>query len=300
MNNLKYLLILSLGCFHCTWGQSTLNYGSKKIVWRDEFNHNGLPDSTKWGYEVGFVRDIEKEFYTNKRLENAKVENGNLVITGLKENYPNPMFLKYRKNYSSGDYPKEYKKTPIDSLPNWVRLRYDSLAYYTSASLITLNKASWKYGIIEIRAKLPKGRGVWPAIWMIGVNRPKVKWPNCGEIDIVEFVGKDSSHIFSNIHYTDTLSKVHKSSSKKLAVDKPYNDFHTYSIEWDSSVISFYFDNIKFHTFDISQANTSKFNPFREPFSLLINLALGGKFGGPIDDKVLPQQFLIDYVRVYQ
>ncbi len=159
---------------------------------------------------------------------------------------------------------------------------------------------SWKYGRIEVRAKIPGGLGVWPAIWMLGNNIPKVGWPQCGEIDIMEYVGHDSSAVHGTVHYADPVTKQHLQSGKKVITPQPYNDFHTYSIEWNSSEIQFLFDNKVYHVFPLNKAGTDPNNPFQQPFYLLINFALGGSWGGAIDDKALPQKFVVDYVRVYQ
>jgi len=174
------------------------------------------------------------------------------------------------------------------------------LAYYTSASINTLGKASWKYGRIEVSSKIPKGLGVWPAIWMMGVNRSQVHWPACGEIDVMEFVGHDSASIFGTIHYAKEGGEGHGSSHNKIETIRPYDDFHLYALEWDSTELKIFFDDKLYHSFKIENATIKNDNPFRKPFYLLLNLALGGEWGGEIDDAILPQSFLIDYVRVYQ
>jgi beta-glucanase (GH16 family) len=138
------------------------------LKWSDEFDKDGLPDPTKWGYEEGLVRNNEAQLYT-KRSENARVEGGMLVIEGRKEELPNPHFKEGSENW------KEQK--PVAS--------------YTSASLKTQGIASWQYGRIEVRAKIPQGKGIWPAIWTLGDNISEIGWPRCGEIDIMEFVGKE-------------------------------------------------------------------------------------------------------------
>lgn len=249
-----------------------------KLVWNDEFDYNGLPDSTKWTYELGFIRNREKQYYTSD-LHNVSVHNGVLEINGIKENHPN-LF---------------YKKNSEDWRTN------DSLANYTSASINTLGKASWKFGRIEVRAKIPRGLGVWPAVWMMGINRSEVRWPACGEIDIMEFVGHDSAFIFGSIHYRKEDSpEKHGSSHNKIQALRPYDDFHLYTLEWDSTQIKIFFDNKLYHLFDLKNADTNGDNPFRKPFYILLNLALGGAWGGNIDDTNLPQSFFVDYVRVYQ
>lgn len=239
-----------------------------KLVWSDEFNYSGLPDPQKWDYEVGFIRNHESQYYTRNRLQNARVEHGYLIIEGRKEKI----------------------QIPQANPPQWTG--------YTSASLITKDKADWQYGRIEVRAKLPHGKGVWPAIWMLGTNRGDVRWPKCGEIDIMEFVGKEPNAIHATVHYFKDGK--HRASGHPLTTPRPYDEFHVYALEWYPDRMEFYFDNTKYHTFQIAEAGTGDDNPFRKPQYLLLNLALGGSWGGAIDDAVLPQQYLIDYVRVYQ
>ena len=153
-----------------------------KLVWSDEFEKPGLPDAAKWANEIGFVRNNEAQFYTRARLENARVEKGMLVIEARKERFKNPEF---QAGAGEGK-----------------RARNREFADYTSASVTTRDKASWRYGRIEVRAKLPKGRGTWPAIWMVGTNNRQVGWPACGEIDIMEFVGHEPGVVHANIHTT--------------------------------------------------------------------------------------------------
>ena len=236
-----------------------------KLVWSDEFNCAGLPDTNKWDYEEGFVRNHETQYYTRARLENARVENGHLVIECRKEHF-----------------------TPANH----------AAVEYTAASLTTLNKESWQYGRIEVRAKLPHGLGVWPAIWTLGTNISQVGWPRCGEIDIMEFVGKEPNGIHGTVHYAVTGK--HQSDGGTLVTNQPFDDFHVYAIEWTPERIDFFFDDQKYHTVLIAKADEGAGNPFRAPQYLILNFALGGDWGGPIDDAVLPQKFLIDYVRIYQ
>ena len=249
-----------------------------KLVWKEEFNYSGLPNAKKWSYEVGHIRNNEKQYYTNARKENAWVSNGVLAITGKKESFPNEFFKK-----GSGDWKTQ-----------------DSTAQYTSASINTLGKVGWKYGRIEIKAKLPHGRGIWPAIWMMGTNRSEVGWPKCGEIDIMEFVGNQPKDIYGTMHFPDPNAEGNKSNGNKITSENLKNDFHLYAIEWNEKTIDVYFDNNKYHSFSIDSAGVGEDNPFRKPFYLLLNLAMGANWPGPIDDSVLPQQFLVDYVRVYE
>lgn len=245
-----------------------------ELQWSDEFEVDGPPDPAKWGYEDGFVRNNELQFYT-RRPENARVERGMLVIEGRKEEYVNPGYKVGSENW------KEQKP----------------FASYTSASLTTQGKASWQYGRIEVRAKLPQGKGMWPAIWTLGDNIEQIGWPKCGEIDVLEFVGKEPDKIHGTTHYS--INEQHASKGKALTVDKPFDDFHLYAVEWFADRIDFFFDQTKFHSFAVDEAGGGPENAFRKPHYLLINLALGGAWGGEVDDSVLPQQYRVDYVRVY-
>jgi beta-glucanase (GH16 family) len=127
-----------------------------------------------------------------------------------------------------------------------------------------------------------------------------VGWPLCGEIDVMEFVGHDSSHIYGTIHYAKEGGDGHASSGNKIETMQPYNDFHVYALEWGNNEMKIFFDDKQYHSFKIDNAAMNNDNPFRKPFYLLLNLALGGEWGGKIDDNNLPQSFLVDYVRVYQ
>jgi beta-glucanase (GH16 family) len=164
------------------------------------------------------------------------------------------------------------------------------------ASLITEGKASFLYGRIEVRAKLPQGRGVWPAIWMMGTNRTTVGWPRCGEVDIMEFVGKEPDKVHATVHFWKDGKHASKGSS--LPASAPFLEFHIYAVEWNSDKMVFLFDQQAYFTFDLDAAGSGPDNPFRKPHYLLLNLALGGSWGGPMDDSMLPQQFQIDFVRV--
>ena len=189
-----------------------------KLIWSDEFNKNGLPDTTKWTYEEGFLRNEEQQYYTRERKENARIEKGSLIIEGRKEPFKNPAY-----NPKSKD---------------WQHNR--ECAGYTAASLITLSKFSCLYGRIEIKAKLPQGKGVWPALWMMGANINEVGWPRCGEIDIMEFVGHDPNHIYGSTHWGEAWNKVHH-TGEKITTPAPYNDFHIYALEWYPDRIGFLF-----------------------------------------------------------
>jgi len=234
-----------------------------ELVWADEFNYEGLADKNKWDYEVGFVRNREKQYYTKARPENARVENGTLIIESRKE------------KYEKGEY--------------------------TSASLHTRHKAEWTYGRIEVRAKLPTGNGMWPAIWMLGTNRSKIGWPACGEIDIMENVGFNPDVIQANIH-TQAYNHV-KGTNKgsKITCEKPSELYHIYAIEWYEDRIDFFLDDKKYFTFQNEGAGNDVW-PYDKPHYLILNAAIGGSWGGQkgIDDTIFPQKYYIDYVRVFE
>ncbi len=250
----------------------------KKLVWADEFNVDGLPDNSRWSYQQGLVRNNEEQYYTVERKENARIENGFLIIEGRKEEWVNELH---------------------DPASNDWRFKPEKAAY-TSACIVTQGKASWKYGRIEVRAKLPSGMGVWPAIWTLGDNEPVIGWPRCGEIDIMEFVGHDSLRVHGNAHYEDSVKKKHTSKAGRIANVNPSKGFHIYAIEWTPTTIDFYFDHQKYHSFNIDDVGKGDDNPFRKPHFLLLNLALGGEWGATIDPDIFPQQYIIDYVRVFQ
>jgi beta-glucanase (GH16 family) len=250
--------------------------GDWKLVWADEFDKDGHPDPTKWQYEEGYIRNHEEQYYTKDRLENARVEGGCLVIEGRKEAIPNP----HHKPDSKGANAQAVTK-------------------YTAASLNTLGKADWLYGRIEVRAKLPQGKGVWPAIWMMGTNVHQIGWPKCGEIDIMEFVGHTADHVYATVHYANTESK-HVASGGHLITERPFDDFHIYAVEWYPDRMDFFLDQKQYFTFPLKAADLPGGNAFTKPHYLMLNLALGGAWGKEIDETIMPQKFMIDYVRVYQ
>jgi beta-glucanase (GH16 family) len=262
-----------------------LSFGSAqaqewKLVWSDEFDRAGLPDSTRWSFEEGFVRNEELQYYTRARRQNAVVENGMLVIQARSEQFANPAY------------------DPADKT-EWSRMRKS--AGYTSASLTTNKRAAWRYGRIEVRAKLPTGRGLWPAIWMLGTNIDKVGWPMCGEIDIMENVGYNPDTVYGTAH-TEKFNHVRKTQKgSRIGVPRPYKDFHVYAIEWDARKIDFFVDSTKYFTFENEGTGEAAW-PFDREQYLILNVAVGGSWGGSegIDKSVFPQRMYVDYVRVYQ
>lgn len=170
--------------------------------------------------------------------------------------------------------------------------------HYTSTRISTKGKKEFQYGKIEIRAQLPIGRGLWPAFWMLGSNIDKVGWPRAGEIDILEYVGKEPETIFTTLH-TDDSHGVSKNTRKDLVYGIE-EGFHTYSIDWNKDKIDFFIDDNLFYSFE-PKNKTEKVWPFDQPFYIIVNLAIGGNFGGPdVDDHIFPEDFIIDYIRVYQ
>jgi beta-glucanase (GH16 family) len=229
-----------------------------------------MPDPAKWKYEVGMIRNNEKQYYTRERRENVRVEDGCLVIEARKERFEIP------------DKPGTF-------------------ADYTAASVETRGAGEWKYGRVEVRAKIPTGRGMWPAIWMLPDSISKLGWPACGEIDIMENVGYDPTFIHGTVH-TKAYNHVKKTEKgTKIDVGKPWEDFHVYAIEWSAQKIDFFFDGRLYYTFQ-NEGKTMDEWPFDQPFYLKINTAVGGNWGGQkgIDDSAFPSKFYVDYVRVYQ
>ncbi|MBK7561917.1 MAG: family 16 glycosylhydrolase [Chitinophagaceae bacterium] len=164
---------------------------------------------------------------------------------------------------------------------------------YTSARLLSKNKFSFKYGKIEARAKIPAGVGTWPAIWMLGNNISTVGWPNCGEMDIMEHRGSELNKIFGTLHYPGR-SGGNADGNTKL-ITNATTEFHTYSLEWTAASIKIYVDDLLFHTV----ANSTSI-PFNQEFFFILNVAMGGNFGGPVDPAFTTATMEIDYIRVYQ
>lgn len=271
------LLILAATAFQVTQAQKKKGW---KLVWKDEFNRKRLPDTRKWGYEVGHIRNMEQQYYTDARPENIRVEKGCLTIRGQKEDYPNAA-------YRAGSERWQEK---------------DSLARYTSASINTRDKFSFTYGRIEVKAQLPgAGSGIWPAIWMLGADRSAGGWPYNGEMDIMEYIGNKPQDVYGTIHYAkNSTGDAHTSSGNRIIAPDLHNGFHVYALEWDEKTVQIFYDDSLYHTFYTDSATIATGNPFRKPFYILLNLALGASWPGPVDDKVLPQEFLVDYVRVYR
>lgn len=247
----------------CSSKKTIQHKDGKSLVWSDEFNYTGLADSTKWNYDIGGdgFGNNEAQFYTKKRLENASVENGNLVIEARRENWEN-------KNY-------------------------------TSARLVTKGKQDWKYGRIEVRAKLPKGKGTWPAIWMLSTDMKE--WPEDGELDIMEHVGYNQGFIHASVHTKKYNHIIGTQKTDTLVVKNASEKFHIYTADWSPEKIDVYVDHQKYFTY-VNTEKTYEAWPFNQKLYLILNLAIGGNWGGKkgIDNSIFPQKFYIDYVRIYQ
>ncbi len=257
--------------------QSTVSSNKKyTLVWHDEFDgpNGSRPDPKKWTYDLGGGGwgNQELESYTNS-AENAHIENGNLVITARKENFE-----------GSDHIAREF----------------------TSARLKTQGLFSQTYGRFEARIKIPSGQGMWPAFWMLGDNISSVGWPKCGEIDIMENVGKEPGLVHGSLHgpmttgaATDLTSTVSLPTGKDFAAA-----FHLYAVEWEPDAVRFYLDDTLYATFTAnsvaSTPTTAGSWVFDHPYFLILNVAVGGSWPGPPDaTTAFPQTMLIDYVRVY-
>lgn len=244
-----------------------------ELVWSDEFEGTEI-DDTKWGYDLGDGCDIsldlcgwgnnELEYYTD-RPENVFLENGNLVIKAIKEV---PFYL--------GEH------------------------QYTSARLVTKNKGDWKYGRIDVRAKLPIGKGLWPAIWMLPTDNVYGGWPKSGEIDIMEYLGDEPQRTFGTIHYGHDFWRFN-SQGLELESGTFADDFHVFSAIWNENCIQFLMDGIKVGEPNTRSTTLPTTYPFDQKFHLLLNVAVGGNLpGNPDATTIFPQTMEVDYVRVYQ
>jgi beta-glucanase (GH16 family) len=238
-----------------------------QLVWSDEFDYSGLPDTTKWSYDTegnatGWG-NREAQFYTKERIQNAEVKDGHLAITAIREDFHG-------------------KK-------------------YTSARLVTKSKGDWLFGRFEIKARLPAGRGMWPAIWMLSTDWEYGGWPASGEIDIMENVGYDPFVIVASAHTKSYNHVQGTQKNNKLNIPDCYTNFHVYALEWEASEYRVFVDDQLYFTFK-NEGTGFKAWPFDKRFHLLLNVAVGGNWGGAkgIDDTIFPGSMLVDYVRVYQ
>ncbi|HNX34956.1 MAG TPA: glycoside hydrolase family 16 protein [Kiritimatiellia bacterium] len=249
-----------------------------RLVWADEFTADGRLDPKDWTYERGFVRNNELQWY---QPDNAVCSNGCLIIEGRRERKQNP-------GYKSGD-------------TYWGNRR--AFAEYTSASVTTKGLHAWQYGRFEVKARIKTRKGLWPAIWFLGLTG---RWPDCGEIDLMEYY---KGNILANACWGSTVpGKAKWDESKKpvAAFNDPAWDqnFHVWRMDWDEKRIVLAMDGLTLNTIDLAETinpeGRQPQNPFRQPFYLLLNLAIGGNSGGDPSETPFPTRYEIDYVRVYQ
>lgn len=235
-----------------------------KLIWQDLFQKNGRPDPDIWRYETGGYGfgNNEAQYYTD-RLKNAYVEDGILHIKAYKETYEN--------------------------------------REYTSAKLITYGQKSFQYGRIEVKAKLPKGHGTWPAIWLLpdSIQRGK-PWPLSGEIDLMEHVGKAPDRIHFSLHSQAYNHRLNNQPTFDLTYADVSEKFVEYAMEWDEQSITFFLDQQEIVTFNKKTDDQEEEWPFDQPYYLILNLAIGGWWGGTIDENALPATMQIAYVKVYE
>ncbi len=237
------------------------------LVWSDEFDYEGLPDPARWNFDTrgnaSGWGNREAQYYTESDTRNALVRDGKLHITA----------------------------------------RLDSMGgkRYTSARLTTRGKGDWLYGRVEVSAKLPGGRGAWPAIWMMPTGSAYGRWPASGEIDIMENVGFDPDTVLATAHTARYNHVARTSSSSRYYLPTARSEFHVYSVEWEPGEWRAYVDGNHYYTFKDDGGGFESW-PFDHPFHLILNVAVGGNWGGRkgIDDELFPKTMEVDYVRVYQ
>ncbi len=240
------------------------------LVWNDEFDaaDGSTPDASKWTFETGGkgFGNQELEYYTR---QNAEIRNGNLVITARKENYTGPDHVTRE---------------------------------YTSARLNTFKKFAQAYGRLEARIKIPYGQGMWPAFWMLGDDISKIGWPGCGEIDIMENIGREPSIIHGTIHGPEYSGAKGIGSPFAFPDHRRFaNDYHVYAVEWSPKEIKFYVDDNRYATRTPANLPPGTKWVYDHPFFIILNLAVGGSWpGNPDATTSLPQEMLVDYVRVYK
>jgi Glycosyl hydrolases family 16/Calx-beta domain len=238
------------------------NYQGYNLVWADEFDDATL-NLNSWSYELGAGGWGNNELQ-HYREDNTAIVDGHLVITAKKQNFGS--------------------------------------SNYTSSRLVTKGKKIFKFGRIDIRAALPKGQGLWPALWMLGSNIDAVSWPACGEIDIMELTGNLPNRVLGTAHFGANTSQHQQYGNAKYlsGTDNFHDKFHVFSINWEVDKIEFYVDNELFHSLTPANMNGATY-PFNKPFFFIFNVAVGGNLPGPPDaTTAFPQRMIVDYVRVFQ
>lgn len=244
--------------------ETPTTYTGYEKVWQDEFTGTSI-DASSWGFDVGGGGwgNNELQYYTNNRPENVFLTDGKLVIQAKKESF--------------------------------------SGREYTSTRLLTKGKREFTFGRIDIRAKLPVGKGIWPALWMLGKKIDQTSWPACGEIDIMELVGKEPNKVHGTMHWgANTASRQSFTTNYTLQSGTYADKFHVYSLVWELDKIEIFMDDISYCKFDKSKVGSAAY-PFNEPFFLIFNVAVGGDWpGSPDATTTFPQQMVVDYVRVFK
>ena len=265
-------------CLLAVLGLLTIAAGAQsppgwKLVWSDEFDCDGKPDPAKWTFERGFVRNQELQWY---QPENARCENGFLIIEARRERFRNPKFDPSGASYATN---REY-------------------AEYTSASLTTKGIQSWLYGRFEMRARIDTSAGLWPAFWTVGAQG---RWPLNGEVDIMEFY---RSTLLANLIWAggQRTSSVTRRKPIDTFGDPDWSKkFHIWRMDWDANRIVITVDDAVLNDTDLNTTlNPDGTNPFRHAHEIILNLAIGGTAGGDPAATSFPAKFEIDYIRVYQ
>lgn len=239
----------------------------RKLLWSDEFDYTGEPNPEYWSYEVGRVRNNELQYYTDNRRENARVEGGNLVIEARKESYEG--------------------------------------ASYTAANVISKDKYEFKYGRLEFRAKFTAAKGSWSALWTMGHDFPENNWPRNGEMDVMENIGFQPNEVFQAVHagpnWWDKEEKQKYSHGTFYKNKFDTSKYNTYAIEWTDKKIDFFVNDDKHFTHNRIAGEDFKW-PFAKDHYILMNIAVGGDWGGQqgVDDSAFPHSMQVDYVRVYE
>lgn len=259
-----FWLSMSILAISCSPDEKQKVITKTKLVMQDEFDTNGAPNSTMWSYNIGTGNNgwgnNELEYYTD-RPENIVVENGMLKITAIKEAF-----------MGSG---------------------------YTSARIVTKGKYEKQYGRVEARIKLPWGKGLWPAFWMLGADSDTVSWPQCGEIDIMEYIGSNPTTVFGTLHGPGYSGGEAITKKYSFPNDRFDNDFHIFGIEWGKDYVNFYVDDVLYN--QITPKDVKGEWVYNKPFYIILNLAVGGVYPGqPNSETVFPQTMLVDYVRIYE
>jgi beta-glucanase (GH16 family) len=268
------LLLTMLGVCKSTAGDASPQDDNSAwtLVWSDEFNgpDGSRPDPAKWKFEVGGNGwgNHEREYYTN-RPENSFLRGGNLVIQALKENFTGP-------DHVTRDY--------------------------TSARITTQGLFEQAYGRFEARIKISRGRGLWPAFWLLGNDIGTIGWPACGEIDIMENIGKEPSLVHGSLHGPGYSGDRDYTSEYKLPGGVHFaDDFHVFAVEWEPKTVRFFVDRELYATFTPARLPAGMKWVFDHPFFIILNVAVGGDWPGPPDETTtFPRTMLVDYVRVYK